>query len=160
MAWLISIKTGNEMKLPRESFSLGTHIDTDTHTPPILTSFQISSINPIIFMCVPFTPETGIYIYSTMAGAIGFSMRVLSRLSCRCCRRRGWWWMESLSPLPHFYFSSSSRLQTHTQAHSTRRLNWSPSYFSLRTRNNNNNRQRLLLPMVDRSFTRRQALEM
>lgn len=60
------------MKLPRESFSFGTHIDTQTHTPPILTSFQISSINPIIFMCVPFTPETGIYIYSTMAGAIGF----------------------------------------------------------------------------------------
>lgn len=82
-------------------------------TPP-----DCSSINPIISrMCAVFTPETGLKFFFLLFlndGAIGW--RASSRLSC--CPG---WWMEI----------SSLSFNTH----STRRLNWSPSYFSLRTCN-------------------------
>jgi hypothetical protein len=61
------------MKLPRESFSFwNTHRHTHPSHPHIIPDFEHQSNHFHVCPVDPFTPETGIYIYSTMAGAIGF----------------------------------------------------------------------------------------
>lgn len=136
MAWLISIKTGNEMKLPRESFSFwNTHRHTDTHPshPHIIPDFEHQSNH--FHVCPVHTRNGNLYLLND-----GWRHRFFP---CECWAG----WAAAAAAVADddewnlFLRFPISRLLTHTLAHSTRRLNWSPSYFSLQTCNNNNNRR-------------------